>query len=139
MAQLWREQHFALRGSAQTSGLPLGGPSSHPGVINLCQHCSYCSFTLCLVVVTFTPGFLRPNSWCPRRYPEVEFPLAKSAGAENVLLTLRAGKSSARCSGLCHSPHLPPALSRVLGCSCSRGAGEMPLNPAGSLLLGNEE
>lgn len=89
---------LALRGSAQSSGLPVGGPSSHPGVINLCQRCSYCSFTLCLVVLTFTPGFLRPNSWCPRRYPEVEFPLAKSAG---VLLALRAGKGSARCSGLC--------------------------------------
>lgn len=32
---------------------------------------------------------------CPQRYLEVEFPLAKSAGAENVLLALMTGKGFA--------------------------------------------
>lgn len=53
---------------------------------------------LLLVVLTFAPGFLRPNSWCPLLSPEVEFPLVKAAVS---LLALRAGKGSARCSGLC--------------------------------------
>lgn len=80
---------------------------------------------------------------CPQRYLEVEFPLAKSAGAENVLLALTAGKGFAGCFRcMCHGAHLPPAPSRLLGFSCSRAAGKMPLrsiqSAAGSLSSAGE-
>jgi len=54
---------------------------------------------------------------CPQRCFEVEFPLAKSGGAGNVLSAPMPGKGFARCSmGMCHSPPPPPAgVLRPLG------------------------
>lgn len=65
---------------------------------------------------------------CPQRYFEVEFPLVKSAGAENVLLALVHGKGFARGSGgMCPSPPLAPAPPDCWHACCSGGAGKVHL------------
>lgn len=47
---------------------------------------------------------------CPQRCFEVEFPLAKSVGAGNVLLAPVPGKGFAQCSmGMCSLLFLLPA------------------------------